>query len=285
MAKKKPTGFVFSPECFTLTLDVYPPIAIGRENALMLATDLAVHQDLTDIHMSDESWTFRRPQIKGQSRGHIQVAVESQEISIEHQSPVGGLERFEILVDQTVEAIGHVIKPQMVFGFLVVLEYSANIGQDARKAILGSLEMLGDDEDDGKLGAFERPCHFVGLRLGFPPFHYEPTKKDTVDDDDKPENPTKTPEAGEIIDKLIAEKGEDVDADDRPPKGSEWGAMITIQSLQDDPKGISVEVSGRWMGAIPWEECKKSLSLRLKTVDEFLKTKTTEFLQQFRSEE
>src|SRR5439155_18796720 len=129
-------------------------------------------QDLTDIHMTDESWVFSRPQAKGHARGHVEVRVEDQAVIIEQRYPSGGLERFEVLVEQAVEAIGSVTKSEVIFASLIELEYVVELGTDTRKAILGSLDMLGDEEEgeQGKLGVFKRPCHFVGLRLGFPAF-------------------------------------------------------------------------------------------------------------------
>src|SRR5260370_38926222 len=93
MAKRKNKDLSFSPQCFTLKLEVFPQAAMAKEKALKLATNLAMHQELTDIHMGDEAWVFRRPQAKGHSRGHVEVKVEDQEITIEHQFPNAGLER------------------------------------------------------------------------------------------------------------------------------------------------------------------------------------------------
>src|ERR1700730_11008181 len=158
---------------------MFPPIAMVRENALKLATSLAGHQDLTDIHMSDESWSFRRPQAKGHARGHVEVVIRDQSATIENRQPTGGLERFEILVEQVVESVGNVLRPQAVWGSEVTLEYVVKIGSDTRKLILGSLDMVGDEDEPGKLAVFDRPCHFVALRLGFPAFEYIPEDEDS----------------------------------------------------------------------------------------------------------
>jgi len=270
----------FSPQCFTVAFDVYPPIAMLRENALKLATDLAAHQDLSDIHMSDESWSFRRPQPKGHARGQIELTVEDQEIAIEHRTPNGGLERFEILVGQVAESVGAVLRPQGIWGTNVTLEYVANIGGDARKAILGSLDMLEDEDTPGKLDVFQRPCHFVGLRLGFPAFEYVPTEDPPGEEDEPGETNT-----GKLIDRLIENKGGSGEQQEDAPKNAEWHATLTLQSLQDDPKSLLVEVSGRWFGAVDWKNVSNTLATRLRTVDGFLRTKTSDFIQQFRSEE
>src|SRR5437867_3701996 len=139
MAKSKGGGKPeFTAQRFALSLHLYPPVAMVRENALELARHLSAHHELTDIHMSDETWEFRRPQSKqGQPRGMIRVQVESQEVTIEHRFPVSGLERFEILTDQVTTAIESVINPDILFGTSVELEYVIDIGGDARKLLLG----------------------------------------------------------------------------------------------------------------------------------------------------
>lgn len=267
--ERKSKTLDFLPQCYTLTLDVYPPVAMGKDNALKLATGLSNHLDLTDIHMADETWTFRRPQVKGHSRGHIEVKVEDQEITIEHQSPSGGLERFEVLVEKTVEAVGAATQTQIIFGTLVTLEYTVEIGGDARKAILGQLGMAGDSDETGKLDVFKRPCHYVGLRLGFPPFKVEDDMDESEGEGDEGSN----------------EEGVGDESGEHGTEGADWQVMVTFQSLQDDPEGLSVEVSGRWMGPLKWDDSQECLLHRIRTVDEFLKKRTTDFLQQFRSEE
>jgi hypothetical protein len=233
--------------------------------------------------MSDESWVFSRPQAKGHARGQVQVSVSDQEVTIEHRSPNGGLERFEILMEQAVEAIGAVIKPQAIWGSVVTLEYQADIGGDARKAILGPLEMLGDEEGVGKLGAFERPCHFVGLRLGFPAFQYDPQGDEEEEDEEGAE--LEDEKTAALAEGQLTENPTHAGGAKEPAKGADWHATLTLQSLQDDPKSLSVEVGGRWIGGVPWEHVKETLPSRLWAVDEFLKTKTSDFLEQFRSEE
>ncbi len=271
--KKGPDELKFSSQCFTLSFDVYPPITMVRENALKLAMDLAAHQELTDIHMSDESWTFRRPQAKGHSRGRVEVNVQEQEVTIEQRAPTGALERFELLVDQSLASFGAVFTPEAIWGSVISLEYLVDIGSDARQTILGNLDMLENEDeegDGGKLGVFQRPCHFVGLRLGFPAFEVE----------DEP----KTGEPAKEEKKAASSEGEAVEK--KPEiKGIDWQATLTLQSLIDNPQALSVEVNGRWIGAVPWNEVNKQVSSRVRIVDEFLKTKTKEFLQQFRSEE
>lgn len=269
--KKGSDELKFSSQCFTLSFDVYPPITMVRENALKLATDLAAHQELTDIHMSDEAWSFRRPQAKGHSRGQVEVAVQEQEITIEQRSPTGTLERFELLLDQTLASIGAVFSPEAIWGSSISLEYMVDIGGDARETILGNLDMMGDEEDKGKLGVFERPCHFVGLRLGFPAFEYE----EEDESQEAGESPTSEPAQDEPDKPVKADKSDRV-------KRADWHAMLTIQSLPDNPNILSVEVSGRWIGAAPWANIQHLMTSRLKCVDEFLKTKTKDFLQQFR---
>jgi hypothetical protein len=259
---KESNELAFTSQCFTLQFDVYPPITMVRENALKLATSLGSHQELTDIHMSDESWTFRRPQAKGHSRGQVEVSVEEQEVKIEQRTPAGALERFETLVEQTVSSVEAVFSPEAIWGSVISLEYLADFGSDAREAILGNLDMLEDEnEGNGKLGVFGRPCHFVGLRLGFPAFEY----KEEEGDEEKKEE--------------AKEKGK------AKSRGIDWHATLTILSVPDNPKAVSVEVTGRWIGAVSWSEVSSLLNKRLTIVDDFLKTKTRDFLQKFRSEE
>ena len=65
MAKKRsPKGFEFRPQRFSVSLVVYPSVAMIRQDALELAKNLGSHLELTDIHMTDETWEFRRPQAR-----------------------------------------------------------------------------------------------------------------------------------------------------------------------------------------------------------------------------
>ncbi len=263
----------FSPQSFEVTFDVYPLVAMIRENALELAQKLSAHHEWTDIHMSDESWEFTRRQPRqGQAGGAIKVKVGDQEVEIEHRFPTGGLERFEILVDQVIEAIEQVAAPQILLGTTATLEYLVDIGGDAREAILGGLRLVGDEETD-KLGVINRPCQFVGLRLGFPPFEVD--EKSADDEEEDPENPIEKP----------VDIGEERSANQGAGKkeGADWAATLTLQSLPDEPAKMSVEVEGRWMQPSHWKEVPKVLGDRLKIVDEFLKTKISEFLKNFGS--
>ncbi len=282
MAKSKGAAksFEYTAEKFAVAIDIFPPVAMIRDNALQLAQALSQHHELTDIHMSDEKWEFRRPQAKqGQPRSAIEVTVENQEIRIEHQSPIGGLERFETLLNQVLDAIHTVIKPGVLLGTTVELEYLVDIGGDAREAILRSLGLIGEEEEEeaDKLRVFDRPCHQVGLRLVFPPFiveEDEPEKDDAEDDGPIEE----LPERG-----TAAQKGK---SGEKAPElqGVNWQAILTLQSLQDEPSKFSVEVVGRWVDPVAWQpEIFKTIPQCVRGVDEFLKTKINDFLQHFRS--
>lgn len=273
MAKKNNSQELkFTSQAFTLVIDVFPPIVMAAQNALKFAADLATHQELTDVHMSDESWTFSRPQTKGMSRTRLEVSVKEQEVTIEQRAPAGLLERFELLVDQIINSVDAVFSPKAILGSVVSLEYVVDLESDARQKILGNLDMLGeDDDDDGKIGIFERPCHFVGLRLGFPAFEYQ-------DSDENDE------ESNEVVSPVQKEAPESKQDEQEPAKKIDWHATLTLQSQPDDPQAVSVEVTGRWIGPVKWKDLSKSIIERVKKVDEFLKTKTRDFLQQFRSE-
>jgi hypothetical protein len=246
-----------------------------RENALELAQKLSAHHEWTDIHMSDESWEFTRRQPRqGQAGGAIKVTVGEQEVKIEHLYPNGGLERFEILVDQVIEAIEQVAEPQILLGTSASLEYVVDIGGDTREAILGALQLPGEDESD-KLGVFNRPCQFVGLRLGFPAYEvHEDEAEDKAEEMTPDELTENTPKVGE----KQSEKQESIG------EGADWAATLTFQSLVDEPSKMSVEVGGRWMQPVHWNEVPKVIGSRLKIVDDFLKTKISEFLKNFRSD-
>lgn len=278
MAKKKGSGkhFEFTPQNFTVGFDVYPLIAMIRENALRLAQNLSAHHELTDIHMSDESWQFTRPQPRqGRAGGAIQVVVEDQEVKIAHRYPNGGLERFEILVEQVIEAVEKVAEPQILLGTTTSLEYLVDIDGDAREAIVGALRLPSDDDESDKLGVFNRPCQFVGLRLGFPPYRL-------AEGTDEAEGERHE----ELMERLVsAEEGSAKQEPETNPEGADWQATLTLQSLPEEPSKLSVEVEGRWMAPNQWKDVPKVIGNRLKTVDDFLRTTISEFLKHFRSDE
>jgi hypothetical protein len=263
----------FTPLNFTVSFDVYPQVAMIRENALELAQKLSAHHEWTDIHMSDEAWEFTRRQPRqGHAGGAIKVAVGDQEVKIEHLFPNGGLERFEILVDQVIEAIEQVIGPQILLGTSASLEYMVELGGDSREAILGALKLPGEDDELDKLAVFNRPCQFVGLRLGFPP--YQITKGDDAEPGEEPSDETG----------VSQESPSGEQTNEEPLEGADWAATLTFQSQPDDPKKLSVEVDGRWMQPVQWKEVPKVIGNRLRIVDDFLKTKISEFLKNFRSD-
>jgi hypothetical protein len=74
----------FIPRSYNVKLVIFPPIAMVQQTALDLARELSEKQlSMTDIHMGQESWSFRRHQpSQGEPRGKIEVTVEQQEISI-----------------------------------------------------------------------------------------------------------------------------------------------------------------------------------------------------------
>lgn len=278
MAKNKGSGQIeFTPQNFTVRFDLYPLVAMIRENALQLAQTLSAHHEWTDIHMSDEEWVFSRRQPRqGQPGGAIKVRVKDDEVHIEHYFPTGGLERFEILVDQVIEAVEQVVKPQILLGTTASLEYLVGIGGDAREGILGALTLAGEGEESDKLEVFDRPCQFVGLRLGFPPYQIERATKQQD-----------SGESAEDVAKQFADSGKEEAPKPDDPKerrGADWMATLTLQSLPDEPTRLSVEVNGRWMAPGQWEDVSQVVGMRLKTVDDFLRTKISEFLKHFRSD-
>jgi hypothetical protein len=278
MAKSKGAGgFEFTPQNFSVSFDVYPLIAMVRENALRLAQNLSAHNEWTDIHMSDEEWQFTRRQPKqGQPGGAIKVTVEEQEVEIGHRFPTGGLERFEILVDQIIDAVEQVARPQILLGTVTSLEYLVEIGGDARESVLGGLKLLGESEESGKIEVFDRPCQFVALRLGFPPYQQTAPGAEARSRSGDEEDEDLTPS--------YAEGSEEQTLDDGPKK-ADWQATLTIQSLPDEPTQLSVEVDGRWMAPRRWkDDVPKVMGDRLRIVDEFLRTKISEFLKHFRSD-
>lgn len=267
MAKNKDSGNLeFTPEKFSVAFDLYPPVAMMRDNALRLAQDLSAHHAWTDIHLSDASWEFSRKQPgQGQPGGAIRVNVEGREVTIQHRFPSGGLERFETLVDQVLQAIERVAQPQMLLGTTASLQYVVDIGGDAREAILGGLRLPGARDESDKLEVFNRPCRFVGLRLGFPP------DRVVSGGSAKAEGPH------EQLAHQLTEGGEGPGG----PPGVDWAATLTLQSLPDEPSKLSVEVDGRWLAPVPWKDVPQLLGARLKTVEEFLRTKVSEFPKYF----
>jgi hypothetical protein len=83
MAKKEKKTPDFAPQSFIVSFELFPQIAMIRENALRLAQQLASHHALTDIHMSDEAWEFKTPVPKqGEPRGLIRVKVDDEKIRL-----------------------------------------------------------------------------------------------------------------------------------------------------------------------------------------------------------
>lgn len=263
--------FEWVPQNYSVSIDLFPNIAMIRDNALKLATQLSDRNlELTDIHMSDEQWEFIRPQPKqGQTGARIRLSVQEQVVELEHTFPSAGLERFERLVDQVIESIEKVATPGVLLSSMVSLQYQVDMESDARKAVIGPLELV-EGEEDGKLAVFGRPCSFFGLRLGFPPYLLEGTSNEA--EEGAGEGALANVESGGIKSGVSEERGE------------EWQATLTLQSLTNSPNSLSVEVSGQWMHPIFWKGIQKVLNDRVQVVDRFLKTKTGGFLKHIRGE-
>lgn len=277
-ANKQPD---FLPQCFTVTCGVYPTIAMVKGDALLLAQKLSEHTELTDIHLADEQWEFRRPQPRqGNPRGQIQVKIREDEVTIEHQSPTGGLERFEGLIDNSLHAIESVVRPEALYGSGVELEYHVRIGGDARKVLMEKLRLRGEEEEADKLAVFRRPCHAVGLRLWFPPFRYP--GKPSVEGERKVRQEDEDP--GEALVEQLSGNG-NTGRREAQPAGADWAATLTVETLLDDPSALSVEVHGRWGRPQEWDsKVVGAVQKRVRAVDDFLRQQITEFLEHFRSE-
>jgi hypothetical protein len=296
MSKKRETAkdFQFIPECYTFRFTVFPTIAMIRDNALKLATKFSEHTELTDIHMADESWVFQRPQARqGQPRGRIRVTIDDDsEISIEHRYPAGGLERFDMLVEKIIQSLGSVVSPDVVFSSAAILEYVVDIGGDARKILLGSLGLAG--EEMNKMSAFKRPCHSVGLRLGFPPYILKEAEAESAEPEETSSAIESSPDADDDDEDDDDGSFEELTQPEDEPdeqvskssgtKGASWHSTLTLESVAEEPNRLSVEVDGKWFGAVRWKKFVKLSAERLRTVDDFMRQQTTEFLQHFRNE-
>jgi hypothetical protein len=154
---------------------------------------------------------------------------------------------------------------------IVTLEYVTKLGDDARKSLLTGLQLTGQDGEGGKLEVFNRPCHSIGLRLMFPPFAEVPDTSGGETEEfgeaslDDPDGPDDAEDAAALV----------------PANRSPWNATLTLQSLADDPASISVEVDGRWHPA-PWSQVGRLVADRLSAVDDFLRTRTVQFLRFFK---
>jgi hypothetical protein len=277
MARKKPEHeWTYKPQQYDVGLVVYPPIAMIRESAIELARGLASHLELTDIHMSDEAWTFRKPQVRQEEpRGFLQVQVEESEIEIIQRFPPTGLERFETHITHVVNSVEPVFQPQLLLASYVSLEYVLDIGGDSRRALLEGLGLADpDDSQANKLDVFGRPCHIAALRLIFPPYE--------TDDEDEEEN-----EGTEVHDpdRQEGDEGRESGSTRGPSDRAEWQATLTIRSLMNDPNSVAVEVDGRWHSPVQWSEIHRTIAGRVKEVEDFLKTRTTEFLRHFRKDD
>jgi hypothetical protein len=269
-SERQPVQPEFLPRKYELSLVPYPGITMARRNGLKFATSLAASHELTDIHFGDETWEFKRPlTTQTEPRALIRVTVEEQVVKVEHEHPNGGLEAFERLIDDIVEATESTAAPEMLLTTIMSLEYTTAMGQDARQAMMDGLQLTGGVDDPGKMRVFDRPCHGVGLRLIFPPF----VNRDDDEDEEESE------EADETTSTALVPAGQVMHSPQA--QGSEWQAIVTIQSLEEDPSKISVEIDGRWMPA-PWRDVTKVAVDRLARMDDFLRTKTVEFLKFFK---
>jgi hypothetical protein len=266
----------FSPRWFTVKLTVYPPIPMVDETAYGLAARLGGPLSLTDIHIGDELWEYRRPhKTAGQPRGLIRLLVEENEIRIEHQFPATGLEQFERLAQTVLNSFEGddeqtSIRPLMTF-ISVELDYVVNLRQDSRDALLCGLSLKTNDEDEpNRIDSFERPCYLVGLRLGFPPFRQRAQTPEADEGELQPED------AGAGV-THIADPG----ASDELAVGADWEAQVTLLTLEDDPSKASIEIAGRWMRPVKWSEIKDEIANKLEVAEKFLRQHVVNFLDHF----
>jgi|GEM_PF-4481568 len=281
----------FAPRNFTVTLPVYPPIPMIQSSALALATRLASKLSLTDIHMSDEVWEYKRPHAtEGQPRGMVTVQVREGEIKIEHAFPATGLEQFERLVRQVLSSFHKPFAPSVVFGVNIELDYVVELSGDARQSLLEGLRLFGGYEDVDKIDAFGRPCHLIGLRLGFPAYREvadEQADDDSGEDgeDDGAADPPATKEAeskdsGDSEEKPANQA--ESSSDENGLGGSDWHATVTMVTLEDDPSKISVEVAGLWPKPYPWKNVEDMVEERIEVASAFLRDRISGFLEHFR---
>ena len=266
------------PRWFTVQLTVYPPIPLISANALELAKNLATKLSLTDIHMSDELWEYTHPAAtEVQPYGRVRVTVEEDKIKIDHMFPATGLEHFERLIQTVIEAIEPTrVSPQFTIT-TVELDYVVDLKQDARQALLVGLGLLNEDEDEAhRIDCFGRPCHLVGLRLGFPPYRIKRKKAEPVEGEAGDEHNAE--------DKTRAESGESDSEENETEPGEDWMARLTVTTLEDDPAKASVEVFGQW-GPSPWTNIHETLIERLNIAERFLREKAVTFLGNFRAED
>lgn len=258
------------PRWFTVELPVFPPIPMVQRGALALASSLGAKLSLTDIHMSDETWEYRQPAAtERQPYGQIRVTVEESQIRIEHRYPATGLEQFERLIQTVVEALEPAkITPQMTF-INVELDYVVDLKQDSRLALLIGLNLLEEDEESqDRIDTFDRPCHSVGLRLGFPAYIMKP--EEGAEDDDTKETPP-------------AEGGDESAVPNH--SGADWQALVTLETLVDDPRKASVQITGQWVEPCQWDGIHEIIIQRLNVAEKFLRDKTLPFLGHFTAEE
>jgi hypothetical protein len=285
--RKDMAGPVTTTRSFAIELSVFPAIPLLPAKALALAANLsAANVSLTDIHLSDESWDYRRPTAsEGQPYGQIKVTVQEDKIRIEHRFPATGLEFFERLVQAVTGALEKAeIAPQLAL-VGVELDYIVDLKHDARFALLEGLGLHSQDDDQPpKIACFDRPCHLVGLRLGFPPYiiKKEATKEPSAGDD------AASDDEGAIEDQEES-AGQDADDDTETQVdsaaatelGESWTAIVTVTTLEDDPTKASIEVDGRWMAPVRWKKIDKEIVERLNTTEKFLKEKAAPFLGHF----
>jgi hypothetical protein len=172
------------------------------------------------------------------------------------------------LVGQVLQVIENTSKPSLLLGMIVELDYTTELGDDARQLLVDGLKLSESEEEEpgeGKLAVFRRPASSIGLRLNFPAFEVEQAEN-----------------AGDDLPAVEPTEAQSVES--REEKSADWQATLTIMSIEGMPKCVSVEVRGDWGTPTEWKEGVSDLGNRFSAVQNLLRVKTIEFLKHFRSQ-
>jgi hypothetical protein len=293
----------FVARSFSVTLPVQPNVPLVPAIGIALAKELSQKFPVPDIHISDERWEYKRPMVSEASpRGVVKIVVREDSIKIEHQHPATQLEPFENLVGQVLAAFAscfdQTYRPVFVGGLDVELAYVVDLSVDARKSMLEKLGLV--DDEGGKMTCFGRPCHSVGLRLGFPPYQLSDDDDDTDEEsasDDEPINEQldeATPDevdtpltsdrtSGQLHESDPESEEDDVDNLTHAAFGGElWQANVSINTMDENPKKVVVRVSGTWPIPSLWKNIEPAVHHRLSIAVQFLKQKVSTFIEHFR---